>query len=190
MTIDARTYPLPRKKRTGPASNLDTLAAAAGAVSLSPPRSRLVPWLMSITGTSRRTISSPILTGPAILRKITYEGPVPTSPPAQSLELGWAPSIVTEAGVALTTVRPYTVLTEKQDPFAVALATIGQGIPLSTNPNTRTWFEYSCDLIVTETRFVFTVSWVNNAATAEERPGHMLILENVNPDALMMFTGS
>jgi hypothetical protein len=98
--------------------------------------------------------------------------------------------VVSEAGVALTTVRPYTVLTEKLDPFGVAAATIGAGYPASTVPNTRVNFEFTVDLIVTEARFVFTLSWVNTNATGEERPGHFLVLENVNADALNLFTGS
>lgn len=190
MTIDALTFPLPRRRRLGPPTNIEVQQASSGALSLTPPRTRVIPWLMSMSANSRRTVSSPILTGPAILRKLFFNAPTPTSPPAQTLEIGWAPNVVTEAGVALTTVRPYTVLIEKQDPFNVSVAAIGAGFPISTNPNTRTYFEWSLDIIVTETRFAFTVSWVNNAATAEERGGHMLILENVNADALNVFTGS
>lgn len=190
MTIDALTFPLPRRRRVGPPTNTEVAAVSSGALTPTPPRSRLFPYLMSITANSRRTVSTPLLVGPAILRRVSFQASTKTSPPAQSLELGWSPNALTEAGVALTTVRPYTVLTEKLDPFGVSAAAIGAGYPMSTVPNTNIIFELTCDLIVTEARFAFTLSWVNNSLTAEERPGHFLVIENVNADALNVFTGS
>lgn len=190
MTVDARTFPLPRRKRTGPASNLDALAAMQEDQAVTPPRSRVFPWLMSITGNSRRTVSTPILIGPAILRRVYFGHGTVTTPPAQSLELGWSPLAVTEAGVALATIRPYTVLTELLDPFAVANVAIGRGYPSDNSWNTNIPFEWTVDLICTEARFAFTLSWVNNGATAEQRSGTFLVVENVNPAALAAFVGS
>lgn len=190
MTIDATTYPLPRRKRVGPDSQLNTLAQAQGDVIPAPPRSRIFPWIMSMTANTRRTISTPKLIGPAILRKVFYQLGTVTTPPGQTLELGWSPTAVSEAGVALTTVRPYTVLTELLDPFGVANAAVGKGLLDTSLWNTNIPYEWSVDLIVTEPQFCFTLSWINNVATAEQRGGQLLVLENVSPDALSVFTGS
>jgi hypothetical protein len=190
MTVDANTWPLPRRRRAGPPTNADIQQASSGANAPTPPRSRNFPFLMTMSANSRRTISTPLLVGPAILRRVYFVYGTPSSPPGQSLEIGWSPNAVTEAGVALTTVRPYTVLTEKLDPFAVSAAAIGAGYPAITTPSGRAFWEVPCDYIVTETRFAFTLSWVNNSVSGEERDGYMTVIENVNADALNLFTGS
>ncbi len=190
MTVDAQTWPLPRRSRTGPASSLDATAAAASADSLTPPRSRIFPWTMNMVATSRKTISTPLLIGPAILRKIFFSSGTITTPPQQSLELGWAKLVLTENAVPLATIRPYTVLTELQDPFGVTNIAIGKGLLADNTFSQIQPWERSLDLIVTEDRFCFTLSWINNSATAEQRGGHLLVLEAVNPEALAVFTGS
>lgn len=185
-----KQYPLPRRGRVGPPSSLETQVASVGPDFAAPPRARVFPWVMNITANSRRTLSTPLLLGPAILRKIFFGPGTVTTPPAQTLELGWAPGLVTEAGVALTAARPYTVLTELLDPFAVSAAAKGTGLLADNSANTHVRYEWSLDLIVTEVRFCFTLAWVNNAATAEQRGGQLLVLEAVNPEALRLFTGS
>jgi hypothetical protein len=190
MVADPRTYPLPRRKRVGPSSSLEALAAANEGAVATPPRARVFPWVMNLTATSRRTLSTPLLQGPALLRKcFIFSGTVST-PPQQTLEFGWSVNPVTENGVAIATVRPYTVLTEYLDPFAVSASTIGMGFPAAADANSHVKYEYSLDLIVTEPRFCFTVSWLNIASTAEQRSGHLLVLEAVNLDALSTFLGS
>jgi len=190
VTVEALTYPLPRRNRTGPASSLDLTLQAGTGDSLVPPRSRIIPWLMVTTATSRRTISTPLLVGPAILRKLKWGKATITTPPVKTLEVGWSPLLITEAGVALTTVRPYTGLIELQDPFAVAAAAKGVGFPGDNSSTSYPEYEFTLDLIVTEARFCFTVSLVNNSAQAEQHGGHLTILEAVNAEALARFTGS
>jgi len=190
MSLDALTYPLPRRSRTGPASALDLTLLSRGAASLTPPRARIFPWVMDMAATSRKTLSTPLLIGPAILRKIYFGRATVTTPPAQTLEIGWAPTPITENAVPLGTVRPYTLLTEKLDPFGVALATAGQGLLADNSATILPPFEWSLDLIVLEGQFCFTLSWVNNSATAEQRGGNLTVLEAVDPEALARFTGS
>ena len=190
MTVDARTYPLPRRSRTGPASALDASLLAGAGGTLTPPRSRIIPWLMFTTANSRRSVSTPLLLGPAILRKLKWGKATISTPPIKTLEVGWSTTIVTEAGVPLTNVRPYTGLIELQDPFSVASAAIGRGFPGDNTSTSYPEYEFSLDLIITEPQFCFVVSLVNNSAQGEQHGGHLTILEAVNPEALATFTGS
>jgi hypothetical protein len=189
MTLDALTYPLPRRSRTGPASSLDAAAANAAAGSTTPPRTRLFPWAMSETANTRRTISTPRLIGPAIFKSLTFYSGTHQDPPGDTLEIGWSPVAVQEAGVALATVRPYTVLTELLDPFAFMTAPTGRGFPQWTSPTVNNPFEFRLNLILTEPQFVFTLSIVNNSNLAQEWHGTAIILEAVNADALAAYTG-
>jgi hypothetical protein len=190
VTTDARTFPLPRRGRTGPASSLDAIAAAQGPNLPAPPRSRVFPWQFSETANTRRTISTPKLIGPAILRKAYFQTSTKIAPPGESLEFGWAQTPIQEAGVALTVIRPYTVLTELLDPFGVSNIAIGKGFPNFTIPTGVAGYEVTLDLIITEPQFVFTVSLINNSLNAQQWTGWMSVLEAISPSALADFTGS
>jgi hypothetical protein len=190
VTVEARTYPLPRRNRVGPSSSLDLASEIAQGAAITPPRGRVFPFVFNITANTRRTISTPLLVGPAILKRIFFTSGTAAAPPNQSLEFGWAPIQVQEAGVLLATVRPYTVLSELLNPFAVMAAASGQGFPITTFPNTHVRWNLPVDLIVTEPRFSFCVSLVNNSASASEFEGYITVLEAVNADALATYTGS
>ena len=190
MTVDARTYPLPRKRRTGPPSNLDTQAATQADVIAAPPRSRFCPFIFTELANKRITVCTPRLIGPAILRKCSFFIGTRTTPPATTVEFGWAPTDCTEAGATIGSARPYTLLTELIDPFNYIASASGEGYPLTTTPAGHNEWNMDLDLIVTEQNFVFTTSLVNNGPNGQEYYGHMLILENVNPAALSAFTGS
>jgi hypothetical protein len=189
MTLDALTYPLPRRSRTGPPSSLDAAAAAAAAGSTTPPRTRIFPWALNETATSRRTISTPRLVGPAIFKSLTFYSSTHQDPPGETLEIGWSPVAVQEAGVALATVRPYTVLTELLDPFGQVNSSAGRGFPQWTIPGATLPWSIDLDLILTEPQFVFTISLVNNTALAQSWHGNAIVLEAVNADALAGYTG-
>lgn len=188
--IDELTYPLPRRRRAGPPTNLEVKAASSGAVAATPPRSRYFPWIMALAGATRRTLSTPTLVGPAILKRLNYYVVLASDPPQMTLEIGWSPTPVTEAGVALTTPRPYTPLIEKLDPFGVTATNIGGGILNETLPNTHVYYQLTLDLIVTEAQFAFTLSWVNPPGFGGNWYGQISVLENVNADALNLWTGS
>jgi hypothetical protein len=190
VPTDARTFPLPRRGRTGPASSLDNIAAALGSALPAPPRSRVFPFQFSETANTRRTLSTPKLIGPAILRKAFFQTSTKVAPPNESLEFGWALSPVTEAGVALTVIRPYTVLTELLDPFGVSNIAIGKGFPNFTLPGGTVGYEVTLDLIITEPQLAFTVSLINNGINAQQWIGWMSVIEAVSPSALTDFIGS
>lgn len=183
-------YPLARRKRVGPISQIDPEEIAALAESGEPPRSRIFPFIMNMTATSRRTVSTPLLVGPAILRKIFFGLHTVTTPPQQTIEVGYAVNPITETAVALTTPRPYTNLIELIDPFGIANAAAGDGILSDNTANTNVRFEWTLDLIVNLPRFVFTLAQINASATAEQRGGQFVVLEGVSPAALRAFTGS
>ena len=110
MALAPGTFPAPRLVRPGPAST--TLKAAAVAAVPTPPTSRIFSFRLTTGDTTRSTRSSTRIKGPAIIRGVSFSiggGAIGT----RWLELGKAAQAVTEAGVALTTLKPYTALTER-----------------------------------------------------------------------------
>lgn len=173
-------YPPPRKGRGGGVS-IEQLGP------VSAPRMRMFPWIFSITGASRRTISTPRLVGPAIIKDFTWYNSTKTDPPVVTVEIGTARAPVDEAGVALTTLRPFTVLTELLDPFGVMAGASGDGFPVATLPTANDSRRFPLDLIVTDSEFFAVVSVVNNSAQAERYNGWLRVLESVDPEALSAF---
>ena len=187
---DPPGYPALRRKRTGPVSFLTPEELTELAASEQPPRTRVFPWLMLTTATSRRTVSTQLISGPAILRKLKWGKATISTPPVKTLEIGWANQMILEAGVALATPRPYTNLIELQDPFAIGAAGLGSGFPGDNTSTSYPEYEFSLDLIIMESRFCFTMSLVNQSAQAEQHGGHVVVLEGVSKKALALFTGS
>lgn len=159
--------------------------AAGGAI----PRSRVFPWLMFTTATSRRTICSAPVTGPAILRKLKWGKATITTAPVKTLEVGWSRLPNVEAGVPLATPRPYTNLIELQDPFVVAPAAIGRGFPGDNSSTSYVEYEFTLDLLVMEPNFVFTISIINNSGQSEQHGGHFTVLEGIALEALPGWLG-
>lgn len=178
-------FPHPRYDRALTGA-LGLAGLAGGAI----PRTRLIPFQFNETANSRRTVSTPGLQGPAILRKIWFQTGVHVTPPQESVELGWALFPFAEAGVPLTTPRPYTLLTELQDPFGVSVATIGQGYPSATLPNTLTDVEKEVNILIPEERFVFCLALVNNGANAQEWQGRFTVVEGLDLTALPSWLGA
>lgn len=104
-----------------------------------------------------------------------------------SIELGYSPTAVTENGVALTTPRPYTPLTELIDPFSIFPAAAGRGLVDSNIPNTNVRWQEPLDLIVDQPdTFVVVAHW-NNTALAQFWNGQLRLVENVLRSALEAF---
>lgn len=178
--IDLSAYPAARKRTAGAAVNDD--------VSLAPlPRTRYFTWLFNETGTSRRTVSTPRIQGPALIKDIDFYSSVINATDVKSIEIGYALVPVTEAGVALTAARPYTVLTELIDPFAQRAVGAGVGVEQLTTPNTNVKFSLALDLIVDRAEAFITVSLLNTTANAQLWHGKLRVIENVNRDALSFF---
>jgi hypothetical protein len=119
-----------------------------GPPELAVPRMRVFPWVLNCTVlNSRYSFSTPTLIGPAIITDIVVYVTSGVDPPIPTLEVGTSLGLVRENGVALTTLRPYTVLMEYQDPFAYAVPSAGGvGIPFWTVPTAsnerRYWLGY------------------------------------------------
>src|SRR3990170_4292856 len=115
MAVEARTYPLPRRNRVGPSSTLDLALDAANAGALTPPRTRVFPFVLHELGNRRVSFATPRLRGPIIIQDLAVTMGSIQDPPGDTVEIGYATSDVTETNALLTTSRPYTVLTELQD---------------------------------------------------------------------------
>lgn len=168
--IDQGTYPQLRPSRIG--------AGASPGVQLAPlPRSRVFQWIENVTVNTRRTLSTPRLQGPVIIKSFSFY--VATHSAAVTAEIGYASVSITEAGVALTTPRPYTLLTEKIDPFGVLADISGRGLLDGTIPNTNVRYSEPLDLIIDQADvFVCLATW-NNSALAQVWTGTLRVVENV-----------
>jgi hypothetical protein len=187
---DPTGYPFARRKRGGPIVEVDPEIAAFLEENTAPPRSRVFPWLMTAITNTRRSVSTPLLQGPAILRRFSFTLDSNPDPPVVSVEVGWALNPVNEAGVAVATLKPYTVLTELLNPFGVGTLGAGQGYPAFSSVNTHVEWETVEDFIILEPRFCFVAAIHNNGGFTSAGRGWMSVLEGVSPAALRAFTGS
>ena len=176
----AHWYPRKRKRQNSGAA---TEQLSGGQL----PRTRVFPWVMSVTGTSRRSLSTQRLVGPAIIKDISLTPGFGLDPPNCTIEVGIAHVSVTEAGVALGSARPFSVQLELQNPFGVIGDAAGDGIPLGSAGTALRWPTIPLDIVVTDPEFFVVVSVVNNSASAATMVGQVRVVEAVNPEALRFF---
>jgi hypothetical protein len=178
--IDLSAYPSARKRGAGAAVNSD--------VQLSPiPRTRYFTFLWAETATSRRTVSTPRLTGPVVIKDIDFYSSTINATHVKSIEVGYSLVPVTEAGVALATARPYTTLTELIDPFAQGATGVGVGIEQLTTPATNVKFSIALDLIIDQAECYVCVALVNTSSNGQLWHGKLRVVENVSREALSFF---
>lgn len=186
--LDARTYPAARKQRSGPPpSQADPASLAGGGPTA--PRTRFFPFAFNETATSRRTISGDKCQGPALIKAFLLGTSTYSAPISKSVEIGISSTKLTEAGVALTTPRPYTLLLELQDPFSQLASAAGRGYPLATwapGPNTIT---FPLDLVVYDNEFYPVLALWNNTANAQQWYGFLKVLEQIRPDKIGDYMG-
>jgi hypothetical protein len=180
-TLDRRAYPALRVKRAGPppSSSLDAAIRAGGGTIT--PRMRVFPLGFNETASSRRTLSSNQCQGPALIKDIALGTSTYTAPTNKSIEVGIASSRITENGVALTTPRPYTLLTELLDPFAAIVDAAGGGLLQTTSAPNMNTIRTPLDLVVLDAQFYVTIALVNNTANAQEWHGWFRVLEAIDP---------
>jgi hypothetical protein len=177
---DPKIYPAPREDRGGEDDVTDS-------GDFQHPRTRLFPFIMTLTANNRRTLSTPRIQGPAIIKGIFLAQPFGQDPPGGSIEIGTARAPVTETAVALATARPYTVLSELLNPFAVMVGASGQGLLPTSLGTIMRHQETPLDLIVPDAEFFAVIAYVNNSVGAGTFAGHLRVLEGVDPDALRFF---
>ncbi len=151
------------------------------------PRTRLFPFHMSLDAVTRRSLSTPLLQGPMMIRSIEFYPSTVADPPNVTIEIGYATTRVTEDGVAITVQRPYTVLTELIDPFGVINDNAGAGFPLSTLPSTRAHFQRTLDMILTINSGHIVVAAIKSAVGGFPLTGVLRILEDISPEAARNF---
>ncbi len=180
MSLDPLTYPRPR-----PRGAVVSLGAEGEPIPL--PRMRLFPFILNIVASRRTTVSGPRCIGPGIIRKVFVRETTGQGSAVRTYEIGYATSQVNEASALLTSARPYTVLTELQDPFDVQADAGGRGYPASTNFLASARLPDDVNLIVDAREFFPVFAVVNNNVNAEEVSGFMHVLENVSREALANF---
>lgn len=178
--IDPTWYPRARKGRSGSPAPLAQDVTPA-------PRTRIFPFFFTFAANRRRSFTTPRLIGPAIIKDLELYPTFTSSPPSFSVEIGAADTAFIENSVALTTPRPYTVLTELLDPYAAMPANVGAGYPGHTLPTETARYQRNLDLIVTTPEFFAVVALINPSAFAAEYSGAIRIIENVSREALATF---
>ncbi len=154
---------------------------------LKSPRTRIFPWHMSLGGQARRSLSTPLLQGPLMIRAIEMYMSTLADPPNLTIEIGYSTVPVQEAGVPLTTARPYTVLTEMLDPFGVITDAAGAGIIVSTLPGTRVHFERTLEIILPGNSAYVVIAAVQSAIGGFPLTGTLRILEGISREAAENF---
>lgn len=181
--FDARTYPAPRAKRSGP------IPGTSGGPLASPPgqlvgRTRVFPWRISETAGRRNTISTPRLLGNVVIHSFYFGAGTAADPPNDTIEIGYAPAPVTEINVLVAVVRPYTVLTELLDHNNQIADDRGVGFPQTTLNNPQRGTRIPLGLIILERELAVTISVVNPSAFVQGYFGYMNLTENLSYEAL------
>lgn len=182
--FDLRSFPAPRPKRTGPPPSGQGPEDLFAGPTFAAPRMRVFPFAWNETASSRRTISGAKCQGPALIKSLMLGTSTYTAPISKSVEIGISSTRLTEAGVALTTPRPYTLLLELQDPFTQLASAAGQGFPLTTVAPQYNTFFLPLDLVVWDNEFYPTVSLWNNTANAQQWVGSLRVLEQIKAEKI------
>ena len=180
MSLDPATFPRLRTKRIG--GELLTVGTQAPL-----PRSRVFSWAMTQTANTRRTVSGPRCQGPALLKDFSWYISAHAATVNVTFEIGYAKVSVTEAAVALATIRPYTVLTEIIDPSALVAGGAGQGLIDASTPGTAVRWKEPLDLIVDEPEFFPVVACCNVTATTQLAHGQLRVVEGILRSALEQY---
>jgi len=182
--ITTAAYPEPRALRPG---GPPTRSQSSEQLTESPPRTRVFPYFIKITAASRSSFATEVMRGPVILLGFTNSVDAVGDPPAGSMEFGWKPAAGGETSVPLTTPRPYTLLTELQDPQDGVLATAGGGF-LHNTPQSPTMGSYVPVRIVIDAPEVSVViAEINSAGFVMKASGYLHVIENVSREALRFF---
>jgi len=182
--ITTAAYPEPRAQRPG---GTPTPSQSSEQLTVSPPRTRVFPYFIKITATSRSSFATDVLRGPVILLGYTNAVDAVGDPPAGSMELGWKPVPGGETSVPLTTPRPYTLLTELQDPQDGVLGTAGGGF-LHNTPQSPLMGSYvPVRIVIDAPEICVVIAEVNSAGFVMKASGYLHVIENVSQETLRFF---
>ncbi len=180
-------YPPARARGTVRLPSGATVAAAAAPALAAGARTRILNWAYNSTAFTRTTITLGQFNGPAIIKGVEcYTSPVPSGV-GFTIELGKAATAIDEAAVPLATPRPYSLLTEMRDPFNAVQAASGEGLILSTIPNTIVQYERLVDILIMDPSFYAVVAIYNNSGAGSAVVGKVRIIENISQDAAANF---
>lgn len=180
MAVTLDFFPRARRDRATPGGVFDPLANA--------PRTRLFPFHLQGGANTRSSQSSPRLLGPALIRSLVINWGASTAPlAAHSFELGLASAPVEEVAVSDTVARPWQRIMEKIDratPFVGAAHQGFMGTAVGTNTGEN---EISVGYVVTQAQWYLVVSQLNLTGIALDVSGHVVVIEGLNPEAVLNF---
>lgn len=184
MALDVETYPRPRIPRAGPTPT--SLTPGEPGTMVSPPQLRVFSFMLNSAATTRSTVSSPRLKGPALLRGWSYAkggAAVGTS----SFELGIAASAVNENDVAIGLARGWKGIFEPITGTGVGdtAGRVGDIMPdLAVGLHPDSGF---INIPILETEFFITVTVTSHGAAVNTFAGYVVIAESVAPEVIANF---
>lgn len=187
--LDRRAFPTARRNRTGPPT-AGTAGPFAQPIGSDIGRTRIFPFRMSEAANTRNTMSTPRLLGNVIVHSLYFFFGSAADPPNDTLEVGYALAPVRELNVALTTSRPYTVLTELLDHNAGIANDRGAGFPNFTTNTPQRGTRIPLGLVIMERELVVTLSVVNPSAFVQNCDGYFNLTENLSNAALARYIPS
>ncbi len=181
--ITTAAYPRPRLSRPGGAP-----IAVPVAVTATPPapRTRILAFQVSNNAGVRTTASSPSIRGPALILDLHVISSQ-ASFGGLTLELGVAGAPVTEQDVALTTPKNWQPLTERVSQNAVVENVNRLGFSDVSGAANVPRHLGPLNAVVLLQDFFITFTVISTVAVGTALAGHLVVLENVNPDALGNF---
>lgn len=161
--------------------------AGAAPSSIHIPRTRLFQYSVSANAGTRSTVSSPQVKGPAIIKAAFIEFNGGADPPAVSLEIGYNPTPVVEENIATTTVKGWSVFSEKVDEATPLINGVHQGFIQWSIFNTRPRAPYPLNQLIQLDNFRIIFSLINGSGVAVEGLGWIEVIEDIDPAALAGF---
>jgi hypothetical protein len=187
--LDRRAFPTARRNRTGPPA-AGTAGPFAQPIGSDIGRTRIFPFRISEAANCRNTMSTPKLLGNVIIHSLYFAVGTASDPPNDTLEVGYALAPVREVNVALTTSRPYTVLTELLDHNGGIANDRGAGFPGVTINSPQRGTRIPLGLIIMERELAVTISIVNPSGFVQNWDGYFNLTENLSAAALARYIPS
>lgn len=187
--LDRRAYPTARPKRSGPPPTDPNADPSAGAPP-SPPRTRIVDFKISVNANVRSTRSFGPIQGPAVIKRARYDFDNIAGSDGFFFEVGYNPSPVEEALVAVTTPWSWSVVTERLPQQGTDFDPSVRGFVNSVGISQKVQHERIYGYVVRDAQFylTMTVGQAGGAANAVCR-GYVVVIGGLTYESLAFYTG-
>lgn len=182
-------FPPPRKRGslTLPSGRrVDVGSPADGIATVDVPNVRVHTFQIGTGATSRSTVSTPRLVGPAIIRSVSWNlGGAATG--TQAIEFGIALATVFESNVGLNANRQWRPLMVPFDPPTTGDIAGRVGDTEADFVSSSPVANYNLNIPILDSNFFITVTNWSSGAGADVFVGHIVVAEGISREALENF---